>query len=73
VVVGVGLFTASGWACPMCKAFVADEPGAQDQARMAQGFFYSILTMLCMPLVLIGSIGSAIYLNARKTQKERQS
>ena len=67
IVVLTVLGSASAWACPMCKAFVADAPGAQNHVQLAQGFFWSIMTMLAMPFVLVGSIGAMLY----RTHKRR--
>jgi hypothetical protein len=64
------LFQTVAWACPMCKAFIADEGVNQDPSRVARGYFLSILTMMSMPVLVVGSLGTAIY---RAQKKNRQS
>ncbi len=56
-------------ACPTCKDGLAEnDPVAQAQAR---GFFYSILFMMAMPFVLIGTFGGAAYLSIRRAREQQ--
>ena len=55
-------------ACPTCKDGIADsDPATQS---MAAGYFYSILFMMSMPFILLGSLGSFAYLSVRKAKRE---
>jgi len=57
-------------ACPTCKDGIAQsDPASQAQAA---GFFYSILFMMAMPFLIIGTFGGAAYLSIRRA-RERQS
>ncbi len=71
MVIAVVLWMATDvLACPTCKDGLAgSDPASQAQAR---GFFYSILFMMAMPFVLLGTLGSAAYLSIRKAS-ERQA
>jgi len=64
------LFTASEvLACPTCKDGIAEsDPTSQAQAR---GYFYSILFMMAMPFVLIGTLGGAAYVSIRRAQEQQ--
>ena len=69
VIAAVLLSAADVYACPTCKDGLAEsDPVSQAQAR---GFFYSILFMMAMPFVLIGTLGGAAYLSIRRA-RERQ-
>ena len=41
----------------------------EDQARMATGYFWSILAMMSAPFVLIGLVGWLIVRQIRKAQR----
>jgi uncharacterized membrane protein len=56
-------------ACPTCKDSLASSP---EQQGMVQGYFYSILFMMAMPFVLLGSFGSYAYLLVRRARAEQQ-
>lgn len=70
LVMAVVLATAnSAFACPTCKdGMGVNDPSAQ---AMARGYFYSILFMMAMPFVLVGTFGGAAYLSIRRA-RERQ-
>ena len=72
VVFAVVLFAAADLlACPTCKEGLAgSDPVSQAQAR---GFFYSILFMMAMPFLLIGTLGGAAYLSIRRAREQQQS
>jgi len=54
-------------ACPTCKDGLAeDDPSSQ---AMAAGYFYSILFMMAMPFVIIGTFGGFAYLSVRKARE----
>ena len=54
------------WACPTCKDGIAEnDPISQSTAA---GYYYSILFMMAMPFVIIGTFGSAAYFSIRRAQ-----
>ena len=58
-----GAETAS--ACPSCKEALAASSGGGD---LVSGFFWSILFMLSMPFLLLGSLGLYFYFLVRKAR-----
>jgi uncharacterized paraquat-inducible protein A len=55
-------------ACPTCKDGIAEsDPTSQAQAR---GYFYSILFMMAMPFVMLGTLGGAAYFSIRRARVE---
>ncbi|QEG36971.1 hypothetical protein Pr1d_43110 [Bythopirellula goksoeyrii] len=72
VCMAIALLTSDAIACPTCKDVLADDDPLS-QARAA-GYFYSILFMMAMPFVLIGTFGGAAYLSIRRArQRELES
>ncbi|TWU23554.1 hypothetical protein [Bythopirellula polymerisocia] len=63
----VTLVATDALACPTCKDGMADSDPLS-QARAA-GYFYSIMFMMAMPFVLIGTFGGAAYLSIRRARK----
>ena len=57
-------------ACPTCKDGLAENDPAS--AAQAKGYFYSILFMMAMPFLILGTLGSAAYLSIRRA-RERQA
>jgi hypothetical protein len=57
-------------ACPTCKEGL-DQNDPQHQSTAA-GFYYSILFMMSMPYIVLGSFGYLAFLSIRKA-KERQA
>ena len=55
-------------ACPSCKEALASSSGRGD---LVSGFFWSILFMLSMPFVLLGSLGFYFYCLVRKARLAR--
>ncbi len=71
VLVAVVTAATTTFACPTCKEGLAkDNPSAQ---AMARGFFFSILFMMAMPFVIIGTFGSAAYLSIRRARERQES
>lgn len=67
VLVVVLCLAGDAWACPTCKDGIAEnDPGSQ---AMAAGYFYSILFMMAMPFLIIGTFGSFAYLSVRKARE----
>jgi hypothetical protein len=53
------LVNSEAGACPTCKQGLAENgPAAQ---AMATGYFYSILFMMSMPFLILGTFGSCAY------------
>lgn len=65
----VAMLPAIALACPTCKDGLA-EANAASQA-MASGYFYSILFMMSMPFVIIGTFGGAAYLSIRRAREQQ--
>lgn len=56
-------------ACPTCKEGIAENDPAS--AAQAAGYFYSILFMMAMPFLLIGTFGGAAYLSIRRAREQQ--
>lgn len=66
----VAVLTAVASACPTCKEGL-DQNDPHHQS-LAAGFYYSILFMMSMPYIVLGSFGYLAFLSIRKA-KERQA
>ncbi len=67
VLVAVLCLASEAWACPTCKDGLAEnDPSSQ---AMAAGYFYSILFMMAMPFVIIGTFGSFAYFSVRRARQ----
>lgn len=55
--------------CPMCK--MAAESNLKGGGSGGKGLNIGILFMLCLPYVIIGSLGYAWYRNQKKTDEEQ--
>ena len=65
----VGIFSACVFARPTCKEGVAaNDPHHQS---LAAGFYYSILFMVSMPYIILGSFGYLAFVTIRRA-KDRQ-
>jgi hypothetical protein len=53
-------------ACPTCKEGLAEND--PQHASLVRGYFYSILFMMAMPFVILGTFGSFAYLSIRKAR-----
>jgi hypothetical protein len=58
-------------ACPTCKEGLAEND--PQHASLVRGYFYSILFMMAMPFVILGTFGSFAYLSIRKAARVRQA
>jgi hypothetical protein len=55
-------------ACPTCKDAIAqNDPHHQ---AMVKGYFYSILFMMSMPFIVVGTFGSMAYLSIRRARQD---
>ena len=66
LVIGV-LVASTAAACPTCKEGLAHADPAQ--RALAAGFYYSILFMMSMPFLVLGTFGSFAYFSIRKAQQ----
>jgi len=57
-------------ACPNCKDTIAGDDPSQNLAR---GFYYSILFMLSMPFLIVGTFGGCMYLAVRRARAAQQA
>jgi uncharacterized membrane protein len=64
------LIAAAAHACPTCKEGI-DQNDPTHQS-MAAGYYYSILFMMSMPFVVLGTFCSVAYLSIRRA-RERQA
>ena len=56
-------------ACPTCKDAIAQND-PQHQA-MVKGYFYSILFMMSMPFIVLGTFGSMAYISVKRARRNR--
>jgi hypothetical protein len=56
---------ASASACPNCRDALADNPQGQ---ALAKGFYYSILFMMSMPFLVLGTLGTVVYRSIHRAQ-----
>ena len=52
-------------ACPSCKAALASSDG-EARGDWVSGFFFSILFLLCMPFICVGSFAGYMYVLVRR-------
>lgn len=57
-------------ACPNCRESLADDPAGQG---LASGFYYSILLMMSMPFVILGTLGTVFYRSVRRANVDQQA
>jgi hypothetical protein len=70
LVVALMLLLASvAAACPTCKDGLAQND-PQGKA-IAAGFYYSILFMISMPYLVLGTVGSLAYLSIRRARAQQ--
>jgi hypothetical protein len=56
-------------ACPNCKEGMSGSDPVS--VARATGYFYSILFMMAMPFVLVGTFGGAAYLSIRRAKDQQ--
>ena len=62
----VAVLTTVASACPTCKEGVdASDPNRQS---LAAGFYYSILFMMSMPYIVLGTLGYVAYNSVKKAK-----
>ena len=69
IVVALVLLIASvAAACPTCKqGLVQNDPHGQS---LAAGYYYSILFMMSMPYIVLGTFGSLAYYSIRRARQQ---
>ena len=70
VVLLVTLFPAVADACPLCRDAKADTDYAGGTASLPNGFYYSILFMVCAPFAVVGAFVTRIVLARRRLRRE---
>jgi hypothetical protein len=65
LLVAVVLPAAAG-ACPLCKDAKSDSDYAGGTASLPNGFYYSIVFMVCAPFLVVGGLITRIVLARRK-------
>ena len=66
------LYAGAAEACPNCKNAIAED-ATGDGKNMARGFYYSILFMMSMPFLLLGSFTSLMYVQVRKARRAAEN
>lgn len=63
IVMVIGL-AAMAQACPTCKEAVSENGG-----NLVQGYFWSIIFMMSMPFLILGSLSAMFYLDVRRARR----
>lgn len=58
-------------ACPLCKQALASHDRAQGD--IVAGYFWSILFMMSMPFLILGSLGGYLFLEVRRARARPQA
>ena len=61
------VLVADALGCPNCKDAV--DTSDPDGLNLARGYFYSILLMLAMPFMLVGSFGCYVWREMRRQRR----
>jgi hypothetical protein len=61
----LGLATPLQAQCAMCKSALTSQEDPEDVNRLSRGFYYSILTMMGIPTVLVGGLVGLVVVNNR--------
>ena len=69
VVALVLLIASVAAACPTCKEGLAqNDPHGK---ALAAGYYYSILFMMSMPYIVLGTFGSIAYISIRRARQQQ--
>jgi hypothetical protein len=66
----VACLASAAWACPTCREDLANSPQGRG---LAAGFYYSILFMMSMPFLIMGTLGTVAYRSVKRAQAERDA
>ena len=58
-------------ACPTCKDSLAQSD--ENHATLVRGYFWSILFMMSMPFLILGSLGTYMYVLVRRARAQQLS
>lgn len=64
----IGVLAGEVLACPTCKDGMSG--GDPVSVARASGYFYSILFMMSMPFVIVGTFSGAAYLTIRRARQQ---
>ena len=67
-VLAIGVLAGEVLACPTCKEGMSGSDPIS--VARASGYFYSILFMMSMPFVIVGTFGGAAYLSIRRARQQ---
>ncbi len=59
---------ADAWACPNCREALADSPQGRG---LATGLYYSIILMMSMPFIVLGTLVSVAYRSVQRAKGEQ--
>jgi predicted cation transporter len=68
-VLAVGVMAGDALACPTCKEGISGSDPVS--VARASGYFYSIIFMMSMPFVIVGTFGGAAYLSIRRARQQQ--
>jgi len=60
-------------ACPNCKNAIAENAAGGTGGDIARGFYYSILFMMSMPFLLLGTFTSVMYVQVRRARRAAEN
>jgi hypothetical protein len=70
IMLAVLMLSTDVMACPTCKNGMS---GADPvSVARASGYFYSILFMMSMPFLIVGTFGGAAYLSIKRAREREQ-
>ena len=62
--------SSAALACPTCKLSLENDEHQQDVAR---GYYYSIVFMMSMPFLIVGSFGASMFVAVHRERKKQES
>lgn len=68
-VLAMGMLAGDALACPNCKESMSGSDPVS--VARATGYFYSILFMMSMPFVIVGTFGGAAYLSIKRAREQQ--
>jgi len=60
--------TVAAWACPSCKEALFDPAQAEQVARAAKGYAWSIGLLVGTPMLLVGTLATVITRQIRRSR-----
>ncbi len=68
-VLAMVMLAGEALACPNCKESMSGSDPVS--VARATGYFYSILFMMSMPFVIVGTFGGAAYLSIKRAREQQ--